>query len=201
MLRLIFKKLQSNGPSEMMKKILVIGSGGAGKSTFARRLSKILDLEVIHLDSLYWQAGWVEMPKPEWKQLVEELLTRNAWIMDGNYSGTLELRMQACDTIVFLDLAPRLCLWRIFKRLVQYRNQRRPDMAAGCPERFSFEFIAWVWNYRKRTRPKVIKLLQEHAADKKIFWLRSDTDVARFFESHSSTEADTEARPYTNFKS
>src|SRR5690349_3028678 len=93
------------GIDYFMKKILVIGSGGAGKSTFAKQLSAILHLEVLHLDALYWQAGWVETPKPEWKQRVTELLAGDAWIMDGNYSGTLDIRMQACDTVIFLDLA------------------------------------------------------------------------------------------------
>lgn len=164
-----------------MKKILVIGSGGAGKSTFARRLSEILNLEVIHLDSLYWQRGWVEMPKPEWKQLVQELVNRDSWIMDGNYSGTLELRLQACDTVIFLDLPPHVCLWRIFKRLVRYHNQRRPDMAEGCPEQLSFAFIGWVWNYRRRSRPKVVRLLEAYSQDREIIWLRSNTEVENFF--------------------
>ncbi|MGI9165227.1 MAG: AAA family ATPase, partial [Pyrinomonadaceae bacterium] len=70
-----------------MRRILVIGSGGAGKSTFALRLSAILNMEVIHLDSLYWTSGWVEMPKDRWRAVVEELLQRDSWIIDGNYGG------------------------------------------------------------------------------------------------------------------
>jgi adenylate kinase family enzyme len=163
-----------------MKKILIIGSGGAGKSTFARQLSEILKLEVIHLDALYWQAGWVETPKPEWKERVEEVLKRDAWIMDGNYSGTLDIRMAACDTVIFLDIAPLICLWRIFKRLLQYRKRSRPDMAAGCEEKLNVEFISWVWNYRKRSRPKVVRLLEENRHSKTIIWLRSQSDVEGF---------------------
>lgn len=163
-----------------MKKILIIGAGGAGKSTFARRLSEILKLEVIHLDALYWQAGWVETPKPEWKEKVEELLKRDAWIMDGNYSGTLDIRIEACDTVIFLDIAPLTCLWRIFKRLLQYHNRRRPDMAAGCEEKLDVEFIGWVWAYRKRSRPKVVRLLEEHRQRKTIVWLRTQAEIEDF---------------------
>ena len=166
-----------------MKKILVIGSGGAGKSTFAKRLSEILHLEVIHLDSLYWHTGWVETPKPEWKNRVAELLAQDSWIMDGNYSGTLELRFAACDTVIFLDIAPLICLWRIGKRLLQYRNRNRPDMAEGCHERLDLKFISWIWGYRKRTRPKVVRLLKENAQSKTIIWLRSQKDVERFLTS------------------
>src|SRR3982751_1716212 len=99
-----------------MKKILVIGSGGAGKSTFAQRLGAILKLEVIHLDSLYWSSGWVEMPKDEWRTMVDELLKKDSWIMDGNYGGTLDIRLEAADTVVFLDISRLICLWRILKR-------------------------------------------------------------------------------------
>src|ERR1051325_3370360 len=111
-----------------MQKILVIGSGGAGKSTFARRLGERLKLDVIHLDRLYWKPGWIETPKDEWRRLIQELLNREAWIMDGNYSGTLEMRMAACDTVIFLDIARSVCLWRVMKRSISYRKECRPDM-------------------------------------------------------------------------
>jgi adenylate kinase family enzyme len=75
-----------------MRKVLVIGPGGVGKSTLATRLGELLNIEVLHLDKFYWQPGWVELPKPVWLKTVEELLRRDAWIMDGNYSGTLDIR-------------------------------------------------------------------------------------------------------------
>src|SRR5829696_6662179 len=100
----------------MMRKVLVIGSGGAGKSTVARRLGARLQIDVIHLDSLYWQPGWVETSKDEWKTIVAEILKRDSWILDGNYSGTLAMRYEACDTVIFLDMPPIVCLWRVIKR-------------------------------------------------------------------------------------
>ncbi len=162
-----------------MKKILVIGSGGAGKSTFARRLSQILDIEVIHLDALYWNPGWVEPPKPEWRERVEELLRRDSWIMDGNYSGTLDLRLAACDTVIFLDIARAVCLWRVLKRWMLYRNRSRPDMAEGCREKFNLKFAQWIWSYPRKTKPKVIEMI-EQARGKKVVWLRSRAEVERF---------------------
>ena len=164
-----------------MTKVLVIGSGGAGKSTFARRLGELLELEVIHLDSLYWSAGWIEMPKAEWHRVVEELLSRRAWIIDGNYSGTLQMRLEACDTVIFLDMSRLICLWRLLKRAVLYRDEHRPDMAGGCPEKLNWEFMRWVWGYPERTRPKIIELLEKSACNKQIIWLRSRAEVKRFF--------------------
>jgi adenylate kinase family enzyme len=113
-------------------------------------------------------------------QTVTELMNRDSWILDGNYSGTLELRFQQCDTIIFLDLSRWLCLWRIVRRVLRYRNDLRPDMAEGCPEKLDLEFVSWVWNYPRRTRPKVVKLLRERCEGKEIVWLRSRREVEGF---------------------
>jgi adenylate kinase family enzyme len=169
-----------------MKKVLVIGPGGAGKSTFARRLGESLNIEVLHLDKIYWQPGWVETPKSEWRTTVEELLKRDAWIMDGNYSGTLDIRFEACDTIVFLDMPRTLCLWRVLKRFVMYRNRSRPDMADGCREKLNPEFALWIWNYARRMRPKVVRRLEANPEGKRIVWLRSQTDVESFLGAQAT---------------
>jgi adenylate kinase family enzyme len=163
-----------------MRKILVIGSGGAGKSTFARRLGQALQIEVIHLDSIFWSPGWVETPKQEWRRVVEGLLAMESWVMDGNYSGTLDLRLAACDTVIFLDLPRLLCLWRVFRRTIRYRGRSRPDMGEGCPERLNWAFVRWVWCYPARTRPKVISLLKESAGRRRLIRLRSRAEVKEF---------------------
>lgn len=173
-----------------MRKVLVIGSAGAGKSTFARRLGPLLRLPVIHLDACFWKAGWVETPKDVWLETVEELLARAAWVMDGNYSGTLAVRLRACDAVIFIDLPRSLCLWRVLKRVVMYRRESRPDMAEGCSEKFDFKFLLWVWGYPKRTRPKVLRLIEENAPDAKFIHLRSRAEVREFLEGIQA-----EARP------
>jgi adenylate kinase family enzyme len=171
-----------------MRKVLVIGSGGSGKSTVAAQLGELLELEVNHLDKFYWNPGWVETAPDEWIKTVTELVNRDSWIIDGNYSGTLELRLRQCDTIVFLDLPRFLCLWRIVKRFFVYRDGTRPDMAEGCREDLSFEFVSWVWNYPNRSRPKVIRLLQQYAAGKQIFRLRSRNEVKQFLANVKASQ-------------
>ncbi|HKY26918.1 MAG TPA: DNA topology modulation protein [Pyrinomonadaceae bacterium] len=166
-----------------MRKVLVIGPGGAGKSTLATQLGELLNIEVLHLDKFYWHPGWIETPKSEWLETVEELVRRDSWVMDGNYSGTLDVRYQACDTVIFLDISRTICLWRVIKRAIMYRRNSRPDMAEGCPERLTLEFILWIWNYPRRTRPKIVRMLESHS-DKKIVWLRSQSDVERFLAEH-----------------
>ncbi len=163
-----------------MKRILVIGSGGAGKSTVATKLGQLLNIEVHHLDKFYWRPGWVETPRDEWLQTVAELVDRDSWIIDGNYSGTLDIRIRRCDTIVFLDLPRLLCLWRIMKRNLQYRRRQRPDMGKGCPEKIDREFVSWVWNFSRRSRPRVVELIREHSDGKRVVWLRSKADVRKF---------------------
>jgi adenylate kinase family enzyme len=166
-----------------MTKVLVIGSGGAGKSIFARHLGKLLNIEVIHLDALYWRPGWGETPRDEWRKVIEQLVKRDAWVIDGNYSNTLDLRLEACDAVIFLDTARWICLWRVLKRVIVYRGRTRPDMAVGCHERLDWGFIRWVWNYNSRTRPQVLEKLKQSDQSQKVIWLRSQAEVKRFLAS------------------
>ena len=166
-----------------MKKVLIVGPGGSGKSTLARALGEKLALEVLHLDRFYWSSGWIKPSADEWQKTINELLARESWIIDGNYSGTLVQRIEACDTIIFLDIPTLTCLWRITKRRLLYRYQTRPDMADGCDEKLDFEFISWVLGYARRSRPKVVKLIEENRTKKKIVWLRSTRAVNEFVET------------------
>ena len=169
----------------MPQRILVVGSGGAGKSTLAARIAARTGLPLIHLDALYWRAGWVEPPPDEWARIVEEIAARPAWVMDGNYSGTLVRRLAACDTVVFLDLPRLVCAWRVVKRWLRHRGRTRPDMAPGCEEQVTWEFLRWIWDYPRRSRPKVLARIESHAAGKRVVILRSSAEAERFLESLS----------------
>ncbi|MEP7274221.1 MAG: DNA topology modulation protein [Acidobacteriota bacterium] len=168
-----------------MRKILIIGPGGSGKSTLARRLAERTGLPLIHLDALYWHAGWVPTPDVEWDQTVAELLREEAWIIDGNYGRTFPMRLAACDTVVFLDLPRLLCVWRVMKRRLQYGSRGRPDVPEGCPERLSVEFIWWVWDYRRRRRPKILEKLEAVKTQKRVFILSNQESIERFVTSFS----------------
>ena len=171
-----------------MRKVLVIGPGGAGKSTFARHLGEALDIKVTHLDSAYWHSGWSKPSEDEWLQTVTELVNGDSWILDGNFGGTLELRLKHCDTIVFLDMWRLLCFWRVVKRRLTYRNRSRPDMTEGCNEKLDLDFILWVWNYSRRSRPKVLRLLREQSNGKRVVLLRSRREVRKFLSRLSDLE-------------
>ena len=168
-----------------MKRILIIGSGGAGKSTFARQLHQTTNIELFHLDKLYWKPNWVEPTKDEWKKTVEDLIKKDSWIMDGNYGGTMEMRIAACDTVIFLDLPPAICVWRAVKRYLFYKKNNRPDMAQGCAERLDLKFLKWIWDYPTRTKPRVEALLKRFQDEKKIIRLESTKEVEKFFVNFS----------------
>lgn len=173
-----------------MLRVLVIGSGGAGKSTFARRLGARTGLPVIHLDARYWRAGWEPTPPDEWQDVVRALVARDAWVMDGNYGGTLDVRLVACDTVIFLDLPRVVCLWRVVRRWARHRGDTRPDMAPGCNEQLSLEFLRWIWGYPTRQRPGILRRLSTLSAAQRVVVLRSTADVERFLAAAEDVQKD-----------
>jgi adenylate kinase family enzyme len=166
-----------------MKKIILIGSGGSGKSTLAKQLGKKLNIKVYHLDTLFWKPNWEAVPKEEQIMIQTRLVEKQEWIIDGNYSGTLDIRLNAADTIIFLDLPRIHCIYRALKRIHKYKNRTRPDMGEGCQERFSLEFFKWIWNYPKTRKPQILKKLEQLPPDKQIWILKSTKEVRDFVET------------------
>lgn len=162
-----------------MKRVIVVGSGGAGKSTFSRKLANKTGLELIHLDRLYWRPNWQETPKEEWSRLVSEIVKKPTWILDGNFGGTRDIRIKACDTLIFLDLPRSVCLYRVLKRWWRYRGRNRPDMTEGCDERLDLEFLVWIWNYPNRGRKTLFEEIKAHP-EKTVIVLSSQKAVDDF---------------------
>ena len=144
-----------------MERIIIIGCGGAGKSTLARKLGEVLDLPVVHLDKLFWKPGWVETTAEEFDALLAQELAKDQWIMDGNFNRTMPERMKRCDTIIYLDFSRFACLTGVLKRIITTYGTVRPDMGEGCPERIDLDFLKWVWNFNKNKRESYYKLLNE----------------------------------------
>lgn len=170
-----------------MKKVIVIGSGGSGKSTFSKRLGELTGIGVIHLDQEYWRPNWEKTPVDEWEARVAVMLERDSWIMDGNFGGTREMRMRVADTIVFLDLPRRVCLYRILKRTIKYHGRSRPDMTEGCREKFDLEFVLWVWNYPKETRRRVLNAV-DNFPEKTLVRLRTAVEVSEYLRGVNSND-------------
>lgn len=160
-----------------MRRILVIGCPGAGKSTLARRLAERLGLPLIHLDREYFGPGWVEPPRAVWRERVADLAGRPDWVMDGNYSSTFDLRVPRAHVVVWLDISRWICLASVIGRVVRHYGTTRPDLGPDCIERFDWSFLKFVWSYPQRTRPKTIRMMERLRPDQKGFVLRSRSEI------------------------
>lgn len=166
-----------------MKRIMIIGSGGAGKSTLARQLGERLHLDVYHLDALMWRPGWVMAPREERIDIQQQLVKKEEWIIDGNFGNTLDLRLQAADTVILIDLPRIICVYRVLKRVARYRGTTRPDMGASCEEKLDFAFLKWVWNFPDVQRPQLLRQIQQHPTKPNLILLKSSRAVRNYLKS------------------
>ena len=111
-----------------MKRIIVIGCSGAGKTQLALKLGQALGLNVVHLDRLFWREGWQHISKEEFDALLNAELEKPCWVIDGNYGRTLNVRLAACDTVIYLDYPRAVCLAGIFSRVIRNLGRTRPDV-------------------------------------------------------------------------
>ena len=125
-------------------------------------------------------------PRPQWIETVKKLTSRDAWIIDGHYGSTLEMRLEAADAVIFLDFPKIICVWRAIKRRFQSSGVSRPDMGPGCPERFlNWEFLKFlllIWRSPRAQSPSVVRKLRGYSDTKRIIILRRPKDVKRFME-------------------
>lgn len=165
-----------------MHRVVVIGCSGAGKSTFSMRLAALTGLPLVSLDAEHWQPGWVEPQPAAWRAKVAGLAARDAWIMDGNYGGTFDLRLPRADTAIWFDYPRHVCLRRVLWRIATSYGQVRPEMAPGCPEQLDLGFLHYVWSFDAKVRPSIGRALAAHGPHLSPVIFRRDADVARFLD-------------------
>ena len=161
-----------------MERVLIIGSPGAGKSTLAREVARVTGLPLVHLDQLHWSAGWVESTRAEMEAKVREVIAGPRWVIDGNYGGTLALRLTRADTVIDLDLPRWLCVFNIVRRTLAHRGRTRSDMAPGCPEHLNWEFLAYTFNFPSGGRRRIEETMRSYSGRR--IRLRSRREVKRF---------------------
>lgn len=146
-------------------KIAIIGYSGAGKSTLAKKLGEKLNADVLHLDSIGFKNDWMKRDLKEQLQLADKVLSKDSWVIDGNWSKIYyERRMNDADKIIFLNFNRFYCLKEAYKRYRKYKNKTRPDMAEGCQEKFDLEFVLWILrNGRKKSaKNRYMAVCREH---------------------------------------
>ncbi|TFE02038.1 DNA topology modulation protein [Jeotgalibacillus salarius] len=169
-----------------MKRILIIGSGGAGKSTLSKQLGEKLSIPVYHLDTIFWKPGWTPTDRDIFRAEIEHLMAADEWIMDGNFGGTLDSRLQRCDTVIFLHYSRWTCLLRAVKRRLMYHGKSRPDMTEGCKEKIDLDFLKWIYFYNDRQAPQVIEKLSRSSIER-IVHLKSPSATSKWFNNLPSS--------------
>ena len=166
-----------------MDRVMIIGCGCSGKSTLARMLGEKTGLPVIHLDTIWWSPGnWQHLEREEFDIRLEAELEKPRWIMDGNYNRTIPLRLEKCDTVLYLDFSTWMCLWGWIKRVITSWGSARPDMAPGCREWFDPEFGAWILKYNRTHRKNYHAMLAEQEG-KNIYIFKNRRQIKAFCES------------------
>jgi len=162
-----------------MKKIIIIGSPGSGKSTFARKLHDITGIPLFYLDMMYWNADKTTVPKSVFRERLQNTMTKDCWIIDGNYGSTMEERLQQCDTVFFLDYTTEVCLDGIAKR----KGKVRADMPwVEEIDEDDGKFITFIKEYNIVSRPKVMTLLDSYS-DRDIFIFKNRDDARKYLYS------------------
>jgi adenylate kinase family enzyme len=172
----------SEVPPAIGRRVVVTGLAGSGKSTFALALAAKTGLPVIHLDVHFWKPGWVEPSEAEWREKQRDLLGGDAWIADGNYRETLDLRLERADTVVVLDLP----WWRCSGRAL-VRGFRMPDeLPEGCDYprwrrlRDEWRLAARIWRGRRFEPAQEREIIAEHGRHAVVHVLRSERAVNEF---------------------
>lgn len=163
------------------QRILILGPSGAGKSPLARRIGERLGLPVVHLDRINWNPGWVQTEVGRFRERVAEAVKGDSWVMDGNYTTHLDLRLPRAEAIIWLDLPRHVYFSRAVWRLIQNYGRSRDDIGPGCPERFELSFFTdWVWTYPTRSRARHAEVLASLPPGIRGIILRSPVEVAKF---------------------
>ena len=171
--------------SPPVERVTIVGCGGSGKSYVARELGRLLDLPVIHMDAVYFDDQWNPLPMERFEAAQREFVAAPRWVVDGNYNSTLQVRLEAADTVVFMDLPTRVCLWGILSR--QLHHGRGQNDQNGVYNRITGDVLRYVLGYRRKMRPKVLAKIDRHASGARLIMLTSRRQTRRFLRQVASS--------------
>lgn len=161
-----------------MKKVIIIGCPGAGKSTFARKLKDRTGLPLFYLDMIWHKADGTNISRDEFDGKIKEIMKKEQWILDGNYIRTLEMRLKECDTVFLLDYPLELCLEGASSRI----GKERPDMPWVEAE-FDQEFRQFIVDFPKDSLPKIYELLKKYEKEKELHIFRKREDAEEYLRT------------------
>jgi adenylate kinase family enzyme len=166
-----------------MRRVMVVGCAGAGKTTFSCRLAAMLKLPVVHLDRHFWRPRWQLPDMQEWRDVVVQLAAGREWVMDGNYSNTYDVRMPLADTLIWLDYPRSVCMRRVVMRTLKGFGRSRPDLPEQCPERFDLTFLRYVWDFPVKHRPRIASAIERLGGHLRVIRLGNDREAGHFIST------------------
>jgi adenylate kinase family enzyme len=167
-----------------MRRIVVVGSPGSGKTTLALKLGDKLGLPVIHLDVLYLRPGWQPSAREDFRARVSRAVAGNEWIVDGSFGGlALDLTIARADTFIAIERPRWLCLWRVMWRSAFQRHGPRPDLPDGCPEMFDLDLLRQTWRWPADRAPEIEAERRQYGPAVPVIRLRTDREIATLLAS------------------
>ena len=173
-----------------MRRIVILGCAGSGKSVLAKRLGERLGVPVVHLDALNWEPGWQEVGTEIFRARLAQAISGDAWITDGNYAvHSFDLRMPRADLVIWVERPLAQCFLRVWKRALKSYANANEDLAAQCKERFDRRFVRrlqFIANFNRINRPRIERLRLSHGPDVPVIVLRGDSEISEFLRKTAS---------------
>lgn len=163
-------------------KVAIIGYSGSGKSTLAKAIHDKYQLPLLYLDTIQFESNWQERDRTIAKNMVQEFLQKDSWVIDGNYTSFFQSeRLQQADHIIFMDFSRWACLHRAYHRYKTFQNQTRDSITDGCDEKMDWEFITWIL-FNGRTKAKRIKYKEiQKVYHDKVITIHNQKELDAFY--------------------
>ena len=161
-----------------MKKVIVIGSPGAGKSTFARKIRDLTNLPLFYLDLIWHKEDKTNISKDEFIEKLNEIIKGDSWIIDGNFGSTLEIRIKECDTIFLLDYPVDACIKGVEQRI----GKKREEMP-WIEEEFDLEFKKWIIDFPERELKNIYNLIDKYKEGKDVYIFHEREEANKYLQT------------------